>query len=76
MLAAGIETFESCPRDDGHAYHDPTVRFHGDRSEGLKALAPAMQNGLRVAELRRVWPINDGEPKGPWWEITFLPHQA
>ena len=73
MLAAGIETFESCQGGDGHAYHEPTIRFRGDRSEGFKALAAAMQNGLQVSELRRVWPINDGEPTGPWWEITFPP---
>lgn len=71
FLAAGIETFESCQGGDGHTYHEPTIRFHGDRSEGFRALATAMQHGLAVAELRRVWPVNDGEPTGPWWEITF-----
>jgi hypothetical protein len=73
LREAGIETFESCEGGDGHCCHEPTVRFHGDRSEGFKALAAAMQNGLQVSELRRTWPINDGEPTGPWWEITFLP---
>lgn len=68
---AGIETFESCQGGVGHAYPEPTIRFHGDRSEGLRALATAMQSGLPAAELRRVWPINDGEPTGPWWEIVF-----
>ncbi len=71
LRAAGIETFESCQGGDGHAYWEPTIRFHGDRSEGFRAFAVAMQNGLPVAELRRVWPINDGEPTGPWWELTF-----
>ena len=71
FLEAGIETFESCQGGDGHAYHEPTIRFHGDRSEGFRALAAAMQHGLPVAELRRVWPVNDGEPTGPWWEVTF-----
>ena len=67
----GIETFESCEGGAGHAYPEPTVRFHGDTSEGFRAFAAAMKEGLPVAELRRVWPIQDGKPTGPWWEITF-----
>jgi len=66
-----VETFESCQGGSGHAYLEPTVRFHGDTSEGLRALAAAMKEGLPVAELRRVWPVLDNEPTGPWWEITF-----
>ena len=66
-----VETFESCAGGPGHAYPEPTVRFHGDASEGFRALAAAMKEGLAVAELRRVWPIQDNEPTGPWWEITF-----
>lgn len=71
LREAGVETFESCQGGNGHAFPEPTIRFHGDRSEGYRALAAAMQKGLPVAELRRVWPINDGEPTGPWWELTF-----
>jgi len=71
LREAGVETFESCGGGKGHAYPEPTVRFHGDRSEGFRAFAAAVQHGLPVAELRRVWPINDGEPTGPWWELTF-----
>jgi hypothetical protein len=69
----GIETFESCEGGEGHAYPNPTVRFHGQISEGHRALAAAIESGLRVIELRRVWPIIDKEPTGPWWELTFLP---
>ena len=72
LRQGGIETFESCQGGNGHAYREPTVRFRGDRSEGYKALAAAMQAGLPVAELRRVWPILDGEATGPWWELTFV----
>ena len=72
LRAGGIETFESCQGGSGHAYPEPTVRFRGDRSEGYRALAAAMQAGLPVAELRRVWPILDGEATGPWWELTFV----
>jgi hypothetical protein len=71
LRAAGVETFESCQGGEGHAFHEPTIRFHGDRAEGYRALGVALQSGLPVAELRRTWPINDGEPTGPFWEVTF-----
>lgn len=71
LRGAGIETFESCEGGLGHPFPVPTVRFHGDRSEGFRALAVALQMGLRVAELRRVWSIQDMEPVGPVWELTF-----
>src|SRR5262245_49409437 len=71
LQSGGIETFESCQGGDGHAYPEPTVRFHGDHSEGLRALAVAMKMQLPVRELRRVWPILENEPIGPWWELTF-----
>ena len=71
LRAAGIETFESCEGGNGHAYPQPTVAFRGDRSEGFRALAAAIRSGLCVTELRRTWPIQDGEPTGPCWEIVF-----
>ena len=71
LAADGIETFESCEGGPDHAYPEPTVRFHGDRGEGFRALATAQRAGLPVAELRRAWPILDDEPTGPWWELTF-----
>ena len=73
LQEAGIETFESCEGGAGHAYPEPTVRFQGDQPTGFLAFAAAMAGRLPVAELRRVWPILDGEPTGPWWEITFFP---
>lgn len=72
LVDAGIETFESCQGGEGHAYPEPTVRFHGHRSEGFRALAVALERGLNVGYLRRIWQINDGEPTGPYWELTFL----
>jgi len=72
LVDAGIETFESCEGGSGHAYPEPTVRFYGDRSEGFKALAAVLQSGLPVCALRRTWPVLEGEPTGPWWELTFL----
>lgn len=74
LARGGVETFESCEGGSGHAYPEPTVRFHGDTSEGYRALAVAMRASLPVAELRRVWPIVNGEPTGPWWELTFRHH--
>ena len=71
LYAAGIETFESCQGGPGHAYPEPTVRFHGGYPEGFRALSVAMQAHLPVAGLRRVWPVIDNEPTGPWWELTF-----
>lgn len=71
LRAAGVETFESCKGGPGHAYLEPTVRFHGGTAEGLRALAAAMDSRLPVSALRRVWPVIDGEPTGPWWEMTF-----
>jgi hypothetical protein len=71
LRAGGVETFESCEGGTEHAYPEPTVRFMGGQAEGFRAFALAVDAGLPVAELRRVWPINDGEPTGPWWEMTF-----
>lgn len=71
LRAGGVETFESCEGGQGHAYPEPTVRFHGHAAAGLHALAVALTFGLPVAELRRVWPIIDREPTGPHWEMTF-----
>ena len=71
LCAAGVETFESCEGGAGHSYPEPTVRFHGNRAEGLRALAVALNAGLPVHELRRVWRVEDGDVNGPWWELTF-----
>lgn len=73
LRAAGIETFESCDGSDGHSYAEPTVRFHGNRSEGWRALAAVDELALPVSALRRTWSFYDGEPDGPFWELTFRP---
>jgi hypothetical protein len=67
----GVETFESCEGGQGHCFPVPTIRFHGERDEGFRALAIALQRSLPVADLRRVWSIEDREPVGPAWELTF-----
>jgi len=73
LQAAGVETFESCQGGPGHAFIEPTVRFHGGHAEGLRALAEAMGAELPVSTLRRVWTVIDGEATGPSWELTFAP---
>lgn len=68
-----VETYESCQGGVGHAFLEPTVRFHGDASEGLRALAICLQRQLPVRNLRRVYGVINGEAIGPWWELTFVP---
>ncbi len=71
LAAAGVETFESCEGGEGHTFPVPTIRFHGPRDEGFRALAVALQHAYPVSNLRRVWSIENGEPVGPNWELTF-----
>jgi hypothetical protein len=74
LRRAGVETFESCEGGRGHAYPDPTVRFHGGELDGFRALSAAVGARLPVAELRRVWVVDrDFQVTGPWWELTFAP---
>ena len=70
---AGVETYESCEGGKGHAFLGPTVRFHGDKAAGLRAVSVALQHGLPVSELHRLWSVIDGELSGPTWELTFFP---
>jgi hypothetical protein len=72
LQACGIETFESCEGGAGHAYPEPTVRFHGTPEAGWRAVAACLAYGLPVLHLRRVWDMLDrNEPTGPHWEIVF-----
>ncbi len=71
LLAADVETFESCQGGKGHAFPDPTIKFHGNAVEGYRAFSVAMNRGLPVLHLRRVYGVNEGWLDGPWWEITF-----
>jgi hypothetical protein len=71
LRGSGVETFESCEGGAGHAYAEPAVRFYGNKNAGLRALAVALDYGLPVLYLRRLWPVLDGELTGPYWELTF-----
>jgi hypothetical protein len=71
LRSEGIETFESCEGGKGHAFPEPTIRFHGNNGEGFKALSVALTYGLPVSAIRRTYCIVDNEPTGPYWEIVF-----
>lgn len=71
LIANGVETFESCEGGNGHCFPEATVRFEGAESEGLRAVSVALENGLPVRRLRRVWGIQENALHGPWWEMTF-----
>jgi hypothetical protein len=72
----GIHTVESCEGGPGHAFPEPTVVFTGGKAEGYRALSVAFNYGLAVMQLRRVWPVIDYEPTGPYWELTFFDETA
>jgi hypothetical protein len=68
---AGIETYESCEGGEGHVRREPTVWFHGQPTEGLRAVSVALSHGLRIRELRRCWSVDDGELTGPYWTLVL-----
>jgi hypothetical protein len=67
----GIETTESCQGGQGHPFPEPTVRFCGGHAEGFKAFAIAREHGIQVTAIRRAYSVQDNEPVGPEWEMTF-----
>jgi hypothetical protein len=67
----GIETCQSCEGGPGHAYPEPTVDFRGSYAAGFRAVSICLDNGLPIADLRRVWSVWTGEPEGPIWQLTF-----
>ena len=72
LQGEGVETFESCEGGRGHAYPEPTIRFHGTPEAGWHALAVCVAHRLPIASLGRIWVVLDGnEPTGPYWEIRF-----
>src|SRR5882672_11088434 len=71
LYAHGIETMQSCEGGEGHSYPEPTIEFAGPFSAGLKALMVCIDHGFCVHELRRLWSMQDGEPVGPHWALSF-----
>jgi hypothetical protein len=76
LREAGVETFESCEGGPGHSYPEPTIAFNGEPADGFLAYAAAVQHGLKVNSLRRVWRVDYGELTGPWWELTLRPRPS
>jgi len=72
LQSHGVETCESCEGGKGHSFDEPTIQFHGGQAEGFRALGIALQNGLPVSDLLRFWSIQDDEPVGPLWRMTFI----
>ncbi len=71
LRSRGVETFESCQGGPGHAYPEPTIRFHGNAFAGYRAFAEAMDHGLPVLSLRCAYQVNEMRLEGPLWEMTF-----
>jgi hypothetical protein len=72
LQGCGIETFESCEGGPGHAYLEPTIRFHGVPEAGWRAMGICLAYWFPVLALRRVWYALDAdEPTGLDWEIVF-----
>jgi hypothetical protein len=71
LRAGGVETFESCQGGIGHAFMEPTIRFHGGSAEGFRAFAVAQEMGLPVFKVRLSYTVDDGMLNGPWWEMVF-----
>ena len=67
----GVSTTQSCEGGKGHPFPEPTISFGGNYSDGFVALGIALQHGLAISELRRVWTIDAGEFVGPEWQMTF-----
>lgn len=71
LINNGIVTYESCQGGDGHLYKEPTIRFNGNRTEGMKAYHILTSNGFNVVSISRIWVNMDGELTGPNWEIIM-----
>jgi hypothetical protein len=50
LRSAGVETFESCEGGPGHAFPDPTIKFHGGAWAGYRALRIQLGRVLEMAE--------------------------
>lgn len=55
-----VETFESCQGGIGHCFPEPTVRFYGDKYEGLRVAHLCLKNDLPIQQIRRSFDICDG----------------
>jgi len=69
---AGVPTVQSCQGGTGHPYAYPTIEFAGTLATALKALAVALEHGMRIAKLKAVYSLLEpGLPSGPTWQLEF-----
>lgn len=66
-----VETFESCQGGIGHCFPEPTIRFHGDKFEGVRVAHICLKNALPIQQIRRAFDVYDDELHQPFWEVTF-----
>lgn len=71
LLAAGVETNQSCQGGEGHCAPEPFVDFDGGPYEGFHAFNAVMNEGLPVLRLDRMWTLSNGELTGPLWRLIF-----
>lgn len=71
LRSKGVETFESCDGTEGHCLNQPTIRFWGDKNEGLRVTYLCLEKAIPLLEVRRVFIIEDQEIQSPFWEIIF-----
>ncbi len=72
LRANGVETFESCEGGPGHSFPEPTIRFYGDKYEGIKATYLCLANEVPLCQIRRTITVNqDKEVSSPFWEAVF-----
>ena len=75
LRSHGIYTIESCQGGKEHSYPEPTVTFLGGFADGMKALSIALQHGMPIKEIRKVWNIAEREIHGePVMQIVFYDH--
>jgi hypothetical protein len=73
LMKNGVKTFSSCEGGRRHPYRWPTVQFHGDQKEALRARSIARENGFDPWELKQVW-LEDDQASHPYcWEMSFRP---
>jgi hypothetical protein len=67
----GVDTFASCQGGEDHGHVMPCIIFHGDEHAGLWAVWLLERAGFRVWSLHRVWDLDHGLPRQPFWEVRM-----
>ena len=68
----GVETFESCQGGIGHCFPEPTIKFYGDKNEGIRVAHICLQEDLPIFKIGRSFYVSDGELTTPFWELTLI----